>query len=213
MLEQDARRRREEFANAITHGLGAVLSLAAGTVLIVMAALGGSASDVVGAAVFAASLVLLYGASTVYHAVAGEIARRRLKVLDHAAIYVLIAGTYTPFMLGMRGAWGWSLFGVIWGLAAAGVVFKLFFTGRYPRVSTALYIAMGWLIVIAAGPLLRHLDTATVIWLAAGGIAYTAGTAFFHAERIPYAHAVWHGFVIAGSACHAVAVGLHIGTA
>lgn len=201
----------EELASAVTHALGVVASLAGGALLITLAALGGSAWQIVGAAVFTGSLLLLYSASTAYHAAVSAGARRRLQVFDHCAIYILIAGTYTPFTLsGMRGPWGWTLFGVVWGLALAGVVFKLFFTGRFPRVSTALYIGMGWLVLIAAGPLIRSITPAALAWLIAGGVAYTAGTWFYHSRRVPYAHAVWHVFVLAGSVCHAVAVGLEL---
>ena len=204
-------RTREEIANVATHAVGILASAAGGAVLIVLAALRGTASDVVTVSVFAASLLCLYFASTFYHAARRDASKRRLKVFDHSAIYLLIAGTYTPFTIGaLRGGWGWSLFGVIWGLAISGVVFKLFFTGRFPRLSTGIYIAMGWLIVIAIAPLLRAIDATTMGWLLAGGIAYTGGTVFYHSERIPFAHAVWHVFVLAGSVCHGVAVGLQI---
>ena len=207
----DIVRTREEIANALTHGVGVIAGAAGGALLITLAALRGSAWDVVGAAVFAAALVLLYGASTAYHWARGERARRRLKVLDHCAIYVLIAGTYTPFTLtALRGAWGWTLFGIIWALAIAGIVFKLCFIGRFPRLSTAIYIAMGWLVLVAAGPMIRALGPVPLAWLFAGGIAYTAGTAFYHNRRMPYAHAVWHVFVLTGSVCHAIAVGARI---
>jgi len=204
-------RSRQELANTLTHGVGVLAALVGGAVLVVLASAGGDPWRIVGAAVFTATLVLLYAASTLYHAVHSPRAKSRLKVLDHAAIYLLIAGTYTPFTLvGLRGGWGWSLFGVIWGLAVAGVVFKLFAAGRFPRISTGIYIAMGWLILIAVGPMLRHLEPAVLGWLLAGGLAYTAGTYFYHNRRLAYSHAVWHGFVMAGSACHAVAVGLHL---
>jgi hemolysin III len=202
---------RQELANTLTHGVGVLASLAGGAFLVTLASLRGDPWRIVGAAVFTATLVLLYTASTLYHAVSSPRAKRRLKVLDHASIYLLIAGTYTPFTLGgLRGGWGWSLFGVIWGLAVAGVVFKLFAAGRFPRASTAIYIAMGWLILIAVGPMARSLSVAVMGWLLAGGLAYTLGTLFYHNRRFTYAHAVWHGFVLAGSVCHAVAVGLHI---
>jgi hemolysin III len=204
-------RGRQELANAFTHGFGVLAALAGGAVLVTLASLGGDPWRIVGAAVFTATLVLLYSASTLYHAVRSPRAKRRLKVLDHASIYLLIAGTYTPFTLGgLRGGWGWSLFGVIWGLAVAGVVFKLFAAGRFPRASTAIYIGMGWLIVIAAGPMVRSLPPVVIAWLLAGGVAYTLGTVFYHNRRFTYSHAVWHLFVMAGSACHAVAVGLHV---
>jgi hemolysin III len=202
---------KDELASAITHAAGVIASLAGGAVLITLAALSGSAYQIVGAAVFAASLVLLYSASTAYHMALGERVKRRLKVFDHCAIYVLIAGTYTPLTLSsLRGPWGWTLFGVVWGLALAGIVFKLFFTGRFPRVSTGIYIGMGWLVLIAAGPLVRAADPVALAWLVGGGVAYTGGTAFYHSRRVPYAHAVWHLFVLAGSVCHAIAVGIQI---
>ena len=198
---------REEIANVLTHGAGAVASLVGAAVLVTVAALGGDAWKVVGSAVFGTTLVLLYTASTLYHAARSPVARARLKVLDHCAIYLLIAGSYTPFtLIGLRGGWGWSLFGVIWGLAVAGTVFKLFFTGRFPRLSTAVYVAMGWLAVVAIGPMVQRLPAATLAWMVAGGLIYTAGTVFYHSRRIPYAHAIWHLFVLGGSACHFAAV-------
>lgn len=201
---------REEIVNTATHGVGILASIAGGSVLIVLAALGGSAWNIVGVAIFVASLILLYSASTVYHAVRSERLKQRMKVFDHCAIYLLIAGTYTPFMIGtLRGGWGWSLFGVIWGLAVGGVFFKLFFTGRFPLLSTGIYIAMGWLVVLAAGPLVRTLEPTALAWLLAGGLSYTGGTVFYHA-RMPYAHGVWHLFVLGGSVCHAVAVGVQV---
>jgi hemolysin III len=202
---------REELANSLTHGFGAIASVAAGSALLVLAALRGNAWLTVGTAVFAMSLVALYGISALYHAVPAETAKARLKVADHCAIYVLIAGTYTPFMLGgVRGGLGWTLFGVIWGLAVAGMVFKLFFTGRFRSLSTGVYIAMGWLVVLAAKPIAEALPGSVLVWLAVGGIAYTAGTAFYLNRRIPYSHAIWHLFVIAGSTSHVVALALLI---
>ncbi len=203
--------RRQELANAITHGLGTLCGIAATAVLVTMAALRGDAFHVVGVAVFGLTLVLLYSASTLYHAAPSRGTRRKLRVVDHSAIYLLIAGTYTPFTLaGVRGGWGWALFGVIWGLAAAGVVFKLFFTGRFPRVSTAIYLAMGWLVVVAAGPVIEALPGATLLWLAIGGLAYTGGVYFYANRRIPYGHAIWHLCVMAGSTAHVVAAALLI---
>jgi hemolysin III len=201
----------EETANAAKHALGVLGSLVGGSVLITLAARRGSAWDVVGVAVFVAALITLYTASTLYHAARAEQARRRLKMVDHCAIYCLIAGTYTPFMIGsLRRGWGWSLFGVIWGLAVSGIVFKALWIERFPRISTAVYVAMGWLIVLAAGPLVQSIEPAALAWLIAGGMTYTAGTAFYHSRRIPFAHAIWHLFVLAGSVCHGVAVGLQI---
>jgi len=198
---------REEIANVITHGAGAVASLAGGGVLLSVAALRGDGWMVASSAVFGATLVLLYAASTLYHAARTPAVKARLKVLDHCAIYLLIAGSYTPFALvGLRGGWGWSLFAMAWTLAAAGTVFKLFFIDRFPRLSTATYIAMGWLAVVAIVPMVQRLPTATLAWMLAGGIIYTAGTVFYHSERIRYAHAIWHLFVLGGSACHFAAV-------
>jgi hemolysin III len=197
----------EELANTVTHGLGALGSIAACVLLIVQAAAVGDPWKIVTSSIFGASLIALYLASTLYHAARAPRIKARLKVVDHATIYVLIAGTYTPFTLvGLRGGWGWSLFGVIWGLAVAGVVFKFFLTGRYTRLSTGIYVAMGWLVLIAVVPMVRELSPRTLVWLVAGGLWYTSGTAFYHARRLPYAHAVWHVFVMMGSLCHVLAV-------
>lgn len=199
---------REEVANALTHGLGVLASVAGAAVLIVLASLGGDTWEIVGVSVFATTLVALYAASTVYHSVRAPALKARLKILDHSAIYLLIAGTYTPFMIDeLRGGWGWSLFGVIWGLAVVGIGLKLVYAGRFRMLSTAVYVGMGWLVLIAVGPMLRTLDPVTLGWLVAGGVAYTAGTPFYHSRRLRYAHAVWHLFVLAGSACHAIAIG------
>ena len=196
----------DELASAITHGLGVVLSVAAGAVLITLAVLTGDPWTITGASVFVGTLVLVYTSSTLYHAIPYESAKAKLKTLDHCAIFGLIAGTYTPFLIGgLRGPWGWWLFGIIWALAAAGIVFKLFFTGRFKVVSTLIYVAMGWLVVVATGPLRAELPGSTLAWLVAGGLAYTAGTLFYLA-RFRFAHAVWHGFVLAGSVCHFAAV-------
>ena len=200
---------REEAANVLTHGAGAVASVVAAVVLITRAQ---DLRAVIASAVFGAALVLLYAASTLYHAARSPRLRARLRVVDHASIYVLIAGTYTPFtLLGLRGGWGWSLFGVAWGLAIAGIVFKLFFTGRFDRVSTLLYVLMGWLVVIAIVPLQQRLSGSVLTWLVAGGLAYTGGTAFYLAPR-RYAHAAWHVCVLAGSACHVAAAVLQLGS-
>lgn len=205
------RRHREELFSALTHGFGVVAAIAAAAILVVLAAVRGDAWEIVGVSVFGATLIVLYLASTLYHSARSPAARARLKVFDHAAIYFLIAGSYTPFTIGaLRGGWGWTLFGVIWGLAVTGTIFKLFAAGRFRVASTLFYVAMGWLVVIAAGPMLRNLEPATLGWLLAGGVAYTAGTPFYHADRIRYSHGIWHLFVLAGSLCHAVAVGVQI---
>ena len=198
---------RDEMASALTHGLGAAAALAGGAVLITLAAIHGDGWQLAGAIVFGIALLLLYLASTLYHAIQHPVAKGRLKVFDHCAIYVLIAGTYTPFtLIGLRGSVGWWLFGAIWAIALAGVVFKLFYTGRFKRLSTLLYVAMGWLVLVAAKPMLSSLDAWTIGWLLAGGVFYTLGTFFYHRESLPFAHAIWHLFVIAGSVCHFVAV-------
>jgi hemolysin III len=191
----------------VTHGIGAAVAVAVTAALVVLASLQDGAWSIVGVSVFGTTLIALYASSTLYHAARRPAVKARLKVLDHASIYLLIAGTYTPFTLvTLRGGWGWSLFGTIWGLAATGVVFKLLWTGRFPRLSTAVYVAMGWLVIIAIVPLVRALSAPTLALLFAGGIAYTAGTLFYHNHRIPYSHAVWHLFVLAGSLLHVAAV-------
>ena len=197
----------EEIANAITHGIGLLLSIAGFVVLLVLAALRGTAWHIVACSIYGATLICLYTASTLYHAVISPRVKRALRIFDHSAIYLLIAGTYTPFLLvSLRGPWGWSLFGVIWGLALVGVLFKFWFVERFAILSTVVYIAMGWLVVIAAKPVITHLPLTAIIWLLAGGLAYTGGVIFFAAKRIPYSHAIWHLFVLAGSICHYFAV-------
>jgi hemolysin III len=198
---------REEAANALTHGLGALAALAGGVVLVALAAAHGDPWRLAAAIVFSTSLLLLYLASTLYHCARQPDAKARLKVFDHCAIYLLIAGTYTPFTLvALRGNVGWWLFAAIWSLAAMGVLIKLRFTGRFKLVSTLLYIAMGWLALVAIKPLLVALDAWSLRWLLAGGAAYTLGTVFYHRPSLPYSHAVWHLFVITGSVCHYLAV-------
>lgn len=196
----------EEIANSITHGVGALAALAA-LPLLVAAALPRGVSAVVGSTVFGATMLLLYVTSTLYHALARNRAKKVFRVLDHSAIYLLIAGTYTPFTLGvLRGAWGWTLFGVVWALAATGVALTGALGVRYPKASTAVYIAMGWLVVVAVQPLLEHLPREGLAWLVAGGLAYTGGAVFYGWHRLRYHHTVWHLFVLAGSCCHCIAV-------
>src|SRR4028119_1672149 len=181
---------REEIASALTHGAGVIASAAGAAVLIVLSTLAGDPWKIVSSAVFGTTLVLLYTASTLYHAARSPVLKARLKVFDHCAIYLLIAGSYTPFtLIGLRGGWGWRLFGIIWTLAAGGALFELFFTGRFPRLSTGIYLGMGWLAVIAVVPMVQRLPATTLALMVAGGLAYTAGTVFYHSRRIPYAHA------------------------
>ena len=198
---------REELANSLTHGLGALLSVAGLVLLVVFAARHGDAWHVVSTAIFGTTLVLLYTASTLYHSLRGERLKQRLQKFDHAAIFLLIAGTYTPFVLvPLRGPWGWSLFGIVWGLAIVGVALKFWFAGRFKLVSTLIYIGMGWLVVIAIKPLMAALPAGGVKLLVAGGLCYTGGAVFYLWKRLPYHHAVWHLFVLGGSACHWAAV-------
>jgi hemolysin III len=198
----------EEIANSLSHGIAFLAAAAALPMLVAHAAGDGSPSAIVGASVFGSTMVLLYFVSMLYHALPHGSVKRVFLILDHGAIYLLIAGTYTPFALGvLRGAWGWSLFGVVWGLALLGIVFKGVFGTRYPALSTGLYLIMGWLVLIAAKTLLLHVPAAGLLWLLAGGIAYTLGVVFFVLdERVRFAHFVWHLFVIAGTACHFMAV-------
>jgi len=197
----------EEIANAVSHGLGLMAALAAMPVLIAMAARRGGAADVVGSAVFGATVALLYLTSTLYHSAPAGERKTWLRRLDHSAIFLLIAGTYTPFTLGvLGGAWGWTLFGVIWGLAVAGVIVKLTAGPRWPVLSTGLYLAMGWLVVLAGRPLLLRVPPQGIALLAAGGMAYTLGVVFYAQPRMRYAHLVWHLFVLAGTTFHVLAV-------
>ncbi len=199
--------RREELANALTHGTGLAASLVGLPTLVLVAVNGGGARQIVACSVFAATLVILYAASTLYHALPPSRAKRVLRVVDHSAIYLLIAGSYTPFTLGvLSGAWGWTLFGVIWGLAAFGILYKTLLGFRFPRLSILLYVGMGWLAVLAIGPLTEALPAGGLVWLIAGGLCYTVGVPFYLRDRLRYRHAVWHLFVLAGSACHYAAV-------
>ena len=199
--------RGEEIANSISHGLGFVLALVAAPVLVVAATRRGTTSDLVAVSVFAAAMALMYLSSTIYHALPHGRAKEAFHVLDHAAIYLLIAGTYTPFTLGvLQGGWGWTLFGLVWGLAAIGVVTKMFAGIRWHGLSTIVYVVMGWLVLIAAKPLWDSLPTAGLLWLLAGGVAYTGGVFFYVRKDLRYGHLVWHLFVLAGTVCHFVAV-------
>lgn len=198
---------REEIAHAVTHGIGAALCVAGLVLLVVAAAQRGDAWHVTSTAIYGATLVLLYTASTLYHGLTGERAKRVLQKFDHAAIFLLIAGTYTPFTLvTLRGPWGWSLFGVIWGLALIGVVFKFFYAGQRDILSTVLYIAMGWLALVAFKPLVAALPAGGLSWLVAGGVCYTVGALFYLWHRLPYHHAVWHVWVLGGSVCHWITI-------
>jgi len=242
--ESTSQTRGEELANSLTHGFGLALSIAGLVLMVVSAAIHGTARDVVGASIFGSSLILLYLMSTLYHAFRGPRVKLVFKVFDHSAIFILIAGTYTPFCLSALGrtqpGWGWTLFGLIWGLAVVGIVFKAVFYARLAKqifrppavdhlhavssdtdmdpafakrmgwISTGIYLLMGWLIVIAAVPLGKALSTPGLYWLFSGGFFYSAGAAIYSLERLRFHHAIWHLFVVAGSACHVFAVLFHV---
>lgn len=197
----------EELANAVTHGFGLVLSLLGAVLLILAAAWSRNVRVIVCCGVYAATLVSLYAASTTLHSVRSPRWAHTLETIDHCCIYLLIAGTYTPVTLvSLRGGWGWTLFGLVWGLSFLGVLIKVFWFEQVRKISTPLYIAMGLLVVIAFKPLLWAVRVPGVVWLAAGGAAYIAGVGFYAWRRLPFNHAIWHAFVLAGSICHYLAI-------
>ena len=197
----------EEIANSITHGIGALLSIAGLAVLVGFASLHGNAWHITSCSIFGATMILLYVASTLYHSIPLKNIKGILRQLDHSAIYLLIAGTYTPFMLvNLRGPWGWSLLGTIWGIALLGIVLKTTSFGRLPGISLGFYLAMGWIVVIAIKPMLAVLDKGGLELLLFGGMAYTGGVVFYAWEKLPYSHAIWHLFVMAGSCLHFFAI-------
>ena len=201
----------DELANSITHGIGLLLATAGVLVLIVLASLHGSARHIVTCSIYGSTLVFMYAASTLYHSVQMPRAKHVLRIVDHSAIYLLIAGTYTPFTLvQIRGGWGWTLFGLVWGLTVVGIAWKALFIRRFAVVSGIIYVLMGWMVVIAVKPLLQHVPLGAIAWLIAGGLAYTAGLVFFAGKRIPHHHAIWHVFVLVGSICHYIAVLLYV---
>ncbi|MEN6331360.1 MAG: hemolysin III family protein [Smithella sp.] len=198
---------REEILNSVTHGTGAVVSIAGLALLIFFSNLYGQTSHIVSCTIFGVALVLLYTASTLYHSFRKPDIKQILKIVDHSCIYILIAGTYTPFMLVVvRGVLGWSIFAVVWSLTILGILFKIFFVNRFKIVSTLAYILMGWLIVFAIEPLFQTLPDGGIAWLVSGGLAYTLGTIFYAWKKLPFNHAIWHLFVLAGSTCHFMAV-------
>ena len=201
----------EEVAHSITHGVGLLAALTGLVVLVILAAATRDPWRITACSIYATTLVLLYAASTLYHALSATRARRVFQVLDHSAIFLLIAGTYTPFALvSLRGPWGWTLLGIVWGLAAVGIAAKAMYGTRWPILSTALYIGMGWTVVIAVKPLIELVPPAGIAWLVAGGLAYTGGVVFYAWTRLRYSHAIWHVFVLAGSVCHYIAVVLYV---
>ena len=198
---------REEIANTISHGLGLVLALVAVPVLVLSAMREGDVRFLIGVTVFGATMILLYLASTLYHSTTHEAAKQLFRLFDHTAIFLLIAGSYTPFSLGvLRGPWGWSMLAAVWTLAIVGITLKIIARTRHSRISIVLYVLMGWLAVIATKPILELIPVPGILLILAGGLAYTGGLAFFAAHRIKYHHFIWHLFVIAGTICHYLAV-------
>jgi hemolysin III len=197
----------EELVNVVSHAIGLVLGILGFVLLVVRASTFGDAWHVLSFAVFGSSLVAMYTASTLYHSSRDDLRRARMRTFDHSAIYLLIAGTYTPFtLITLEGPIGWTLFGITWGMAAVGITMKLFFTGRYDLISTLMYVFMGWVIVFAARPLSEAFPGHGIAWLIAGGVAYSLGAIFYSVRRLPFSHAIFHVFVLVGSICHFVAV-------
>ncbi|NOX89991.1 MAG: hemolysin III family protein [Calditrichaeota bacterium] len=201
----------EEKINVISHAIGFVLSIVALVLLVIRAYLYGNVWHVVSFSIFGASLVLLYAASTLYHSAENPELKKRLRIFDHASIYVLIAGTYTPFTLvTLNGTTGWVIFSVAWGLALTGIILKLFFTGRYNLISTLMYVFMGWIIIFAIKPLVNSLSFDGLLWVVAGGAAYMIGAVLYSVKKIKFNHAIFHVFVLIGSFCHFMAVFLYV---
>lgn len=197
----------EEIFNAGTHGIGVALAITGLVLLIIKSAYYGTAIHVVSAVIFGTSMILLYVASTLYHSFTRERTKHIFKILDHSSIYLLIAGSYTPFTLvTLHGGWGWSLFGIVWGMALIGITAKVVFIKKFKSLSLILYLSMGWIIVIAVKPLVRALPPGGLYWLIAGGLAYTIGTVFYIMKKVKYSHGIWHLFVLAGTVCHFFAV-------
>ncbi len=195
--------RGEEIVNSVTHGIGTLLSIAGLVILVVMASFTGDAMRIVSFSIYGSTLILLYLASTIYHSCSDARLKKIFRVIDHSTIFLLIAGTYTPFMLvSVRGVWGWSIFGVIWGFAFAGIILNVFFFGKARNLSVAAYIIMGWLCVIALRKMLAAIEPAGIALLAAGGLFYTVGVVFYVWKSLKFNHAVWHLFVMSGSLCH-----------
>ena len=201
----------EEIANSITHGIGAGLSVAGLIVLVVLAVGHGDVWQIVSFSIYGSSLIILYLASTLYHSFQNPRVKRVFRIIDHASVHLLIAGTYTPFLLvSLRGAWGWTLLAIIWGLALLGIGFEALFIGRFRKISTLSYVLMGWLGVVALKQMLVSVPTGGLVWLAVGGVLYTVGVIFYVWRKLPYNHATWHLFVLAGSVCHYLAILLYL---
>src|SRR5271154_6250838 len=201
------RKDAEELVNSITHGVGLVLSVAGFVVLLTLAVMHGSALRIVSCAIYGSTLICVYAASTLYHGIASPRCKRTLKIFDHCAIYLLIAGTYTPFLLvNLGGGSGWSLLGVIWGLAMAGILLKFWFVDHFKILSVAMYLGMGWLGIIAAKQVYIHVPSIGLVWIFAGAFAYSIGVIFYACKKIPHHHVIWHLLVMAGSGCHYIAI-------
>ncbi|AXG68543.1 hemolysin-III related [Kordia sp. SMS9] len=197
----------EEKLNIISHAIGVLLGIVALIFLVIHGVQNGTAVHVVSFTIYGASIIILYLASTLYHKATSPILRNRLRIFDHAAIYVLIAGTYTPYALvTLEGTIGWTIFGLAWGFAIVGITMKLFFTGKFDKLSTLMYVFMGWIIIFAINPLIANLSSEGLFWLFAGGIFYTVGAILYSIRQLPFNHAIFHVFVLAGSACHFVSV-------
>lgn len=202
---------KEEKLNVITHGIGFLLSIAALVLLVVYASKEGTVWHITSFAIFGASLIVLYAASTLYHYTQNPDLRFKLNILDHSAIYILIAGTYTPFTLVVLKGWvGWTIFGLSWGLAIIGIVFKVFYFGKFDKISTIAYVLMGWVIIFAIKPLIDSFPVNGLLWLLAGGIAYTVGALLYSIKKIPYNHAIFHICVLIGSFCHFMAIFFYV---
>lgn len=202
---------KEEIAHSVTHGIGVLLSVIGLAVLVVYSSQYGDAWHVVSSGIYGATLIVLYTSSTLYHAVTLPDLKRFLQKLDHAAIFLLIAGTYTPFTLvNLRGGWGWTLFGIVWSIAIAGMVMELIVKKRYKRISIGLYLGLGWLVMIAIEPMISNVEMGGLILLLVGGLFYSLGVIFYVWKTLVYHHAIWHLFVLAGSACHFFAVFLYV---
>ena len=207
MNENPSYNLREEIAHSITHGIGAVLAIAGLVLLIIHAASLGSARHVLSCVVFGASLILLYTASTLYHGIQNPTLKKVFRIMDHSSIYLLIAGTYTPFtLLNLRGSWGWSLFGVVWGIALIGIIFQFTALRKMKYLRLVLYITMGWTALVVIKPLAASVPVRAFILIVAGGLAYTVGIIFYLWRKLPYHHAIWHLFVLSGSSLHYLAV-------
>jgi hemolysin III len=197
----------EELPNALTHGFGLVCSILGFIVLLVITLIRGGKWQIIGCAIYGVTLICVYAASTLYHGVSSPRWKKGFLLFDHCAIYLLIAGTYTPFLLvNLRGGWGWPMFGVIWGIAVSGVLFKLLFADRFPILSVALYVSMGWLGIIAAKQVYIHVPSVGLAWIFAGAFAYSIGVIFYACKKIPHHHVIWHLLVMAGSGCHYIAI-------